>query len=100
MNCEIDDVNSMELEGEPTPPPPGPTASNIQHATREEVTADVNSTATDDESRLNPTGSLQFDIVGHEGTSMKHKHNKRIGTWNVRYLYAGTLKVVTAEAKR
>ena len=64
------------------------------------MTADVNSTATDDEGRLNPTGSLQFDIVGHESTSMKLKHNKRIGTWNVRSLYAGKLKVVTAEAKK
>ena len=64
------------------------------------MTADVYGTATDDEGRLNPTGSLQFDLVGHESTSMKLKHNKRIGTWNVRSLYAGKLKVVTAEAKR
>ena len=33
---------------------------------------------------------------------MKLKHNKRIGIWNVRSLYAGKIKVVglTAEAKR
>ena len=72
---------------------------DIKPATGEEVTADVNSTATDDEGRFNPIGSLQFDIVGHESTSMKLKHNKRIGTCNVRSLYAGKLKVVTAEAK-
>ena len=64
------------------------------------MTADVNSTATDDEGILHPTGSLQFDSVGHESTSMKLKHKKRIGTWNVRSLYAGKVKVVTAEAKR
>ena len=50
--------------------------------------------------RLNPTGSLQFDIVGHESTNMKLKHNKRTGTWNARSLYAGKLKVVMAEATR
>ena len=44
------------------------------------MTADVNSTATDDEGRLHPAGSLQFDTVGHERTSMKLKHNKRIAT--------------------
>ena len=49
---------------------------------------------------VNPTGSLQFDIVGHESTSMKLKHNKMIGKCNVGSLYAGKLKVVTAEAKR
>ena len=64
----------MELEGEP----PGPTAPNL--LTGKEVTDDVNSIATDDGGRFNPTGSLQFDIVGHESNSMTLKHNKRIGT--------------------
>ena len=50
----------------------------------------------DDEGRLNPRGSLQFDIVGHENTIMTLKHNKGIGTWNVRSLYIGKLNVVTA----
>ena len=75
-------------------------SNSSQHATGEKVTADVNGTATDDEGRSNPTGSLQFDIMCHESTSMKLKHNKRIGTRIVRSLYAEKLKVITGEAKR
>ena len=69
MNCEIHDENVS------------PRVAYISHhATGEEVTADINSTATDDEGRLNPTGSLHYDIVDHESTIIKRKHNnnKRI----------------------
>ena len=81
MKCEIDDENAMELEGDPG-------SNSSEHATGEEVTADVNSTTIADEGKLNQTGSLQFDIVGHGSTSMKLKQNKRIGTGNVRSLHA------------
>ena len=62
----------MELEGEPTG------SNSYHHATGEEVTADVNGTATDDENILNTTGSLHSDIVGHESTNIIQQENRHM----------------------
>jgi len=75
-------------------------SEGTQPVTEEERRERLSTYRLSDVAGLNPTGSSDADVAVAETCSLSFRHQKKIGTWNVRSMHQGKLEVVKNEMTR